>query len=65
MNDELTIQQFAQKLGVSHDAVTKWVKLGKVKGYKKGPLPGKTSPIFIPASELERVKKLSNEQAKK
>jgi hypothetical protein len=34
------------------------VRLGKVKGKKKGPFPGKTLPILIPVSELERVKKL-------
>jgi excisionase family DNA binding protein len=58
MNKQLTTQEAAEKLGVSHDTIARWVKTGKVKGSKKGPFPGRTSPILIPASEIERVKKL-------
>jgi hypothetical protein len=61
MKQTLTTLQFANALGVSRDVVEKWVKLGKVKGQKKGPFPGKTSPFAIPASELERVKKLQKQ----
>lgn len=46
-------------MNVSHDTVSRWVKLGLVKGKKKGPFPAKNSPILIPASELDRVKKLA------
>jgi len=58
MIKKLTTYEFADALGVSRDTVERWVKLGKVKGQKKGPFPGKTSPIVIPVSELARVKKL-------
>jgi excisionase family DNA binding protein len=58
MKQTLTTVQFANALGVSRDVVEKWVKTGKVKGSKQGPFPGRTSPILIPASEVERVKKL-------
>ncbi len=57
----VTVNEFAAALNVSHDTVARWVKLGKVKGKKKGPFPAKNSPILIPASELERVKKLMDE----
>jgi len=56
--DTITVPEFAEKLGVARNTVSQWVKSGKVKGTKKGPFPGKTSPILIPVSELERVKKL-------
>jgi helix-turn-helix protein len=58
--DVVTVTEFAAALNVSHDTVSRWVKLGKVKGKKKGPFPAKNSPILIPASELERVKNLLN-----
>lgn len=65
MKNDLTTREFAEALGVSRDMVERWVKTGKVKGAKKGPFPGRTSPIFISASELERVKKLlKKDQAK-
>jgi len=54
----ISTREFADALGVSRDTVERWVKFGKVKGQKAGPFPGKTSSILIPASELERVKKL-------
>jgi len=54
----ITIPEFAEQIGVDRNTVSRWVKSGKVKGTKKGPFPGKTSPILIPISELERVKKL-------
>ena len=56
--NEMTIPEFAEELNVSRQTVTRWVQAGKVKGKKKGPFPGKTSPVLIPVSELERVKKL-------
>ena len=62
MKKELTTKQVAEILGVSHDTVTRWVKLGKVKGTRKGPFPGRTSPILISAEELDRVKKLMNKK---
>jgi len=63
-NDTLTVPQFAAELKVDRNTVTEWVRLGKLKGKKKGPFPGKTSPILIPRSELERVKKSMEEQEK-
>ena len=56
--DLMTVSMFAEKVGVNRFTVTKWVKSGKVKGFKKDPFEGRTSPIFIPVSELERVLKL-------
>jgi excisionase family DNA binding protein len=61
MKQTLTTVQFAAALGVSRDTVERWVKLGKVKGQRKSPFPGKTSPIVISAAELERVKKLQKQ----
>jgi transposase len=62
MKNLISIREVADALGVSRDTVERWVKFGKVKGQKQGPFPGKTSPIMIPASELERVKKLMKQQ---
>jgi len=58
MKTTYTIREVAEMLNVSHDAVTKWVKSGKLKGKKGGLLPGKTSPFLIPSSEVERLKKI-------
>jgi excisionase family DNA binding protein len=58
MDKQLTVKEAADRLGVSHDTITRWVNTGKVKGTRKGPFPGRTSPILILASEVERVKKL-------
>lgn len=33
MKNDVTIKQAAEVLGVSHDTVTRWVKLGKVKDF--------------------------------
>jgi excisionase family DNA binding protein len=63
MKPNITIKQFADALNVSRDTVERWVKAGKVKGSRKGPFPGRTSPILISASELDRVKKLQNAKA--
>jgi len=63
-NDTLTVPEFAAALDVDRNTVTKWVRLGKLKGKKKGPFPGKTSPILIPRSELERVKKQMEQEEK-
>jgi len=60
--DTLTVPEFAAALNVDRNTVTDWVRLGKVKGKKKGPFPGKTSPILIPRSELERVLKLMEQE---
>jgi transposase len=59
--DTVTVQEFADEIGVARNTVSRWVQAGKVKGIKQGPFPGKTSPILIPVSELERVKKLMDE----
>ena len=60
--DLMTVPMFAEKVGVDRNTVTKWVRSGKVKGFKKDPFNGRTSPIFIPITELERVLKLMAEQ---
>lgn len=60
-----TIPQFAEVLGVSRDTVERLIKIGKIKATKKNPFAGRTSPLLIPASELERAKKLQHEQAKR
>ena len=59
--DEVTIPEFAAKVGVSRFTVQKWVKVGKVKGRKRDPFQARTSPIYIPVSELKRVLKLMDE----
>lgn len=59
--DLLTVPMFAAKVGVNRFTVLKWVRSGKVKGFKKDPFEGRTSPIFIPVSELERMLKLMQE----
>ena len=59
--DLMTIPMFAEKVGVSRNTVSRWVQSGKVKGFKKDPFNGRTSPVFIPVSELERVLKLMKE----
>jgi len=63
-NETVTVPEFAEKVGVERETVTRWVQSGKVKGKKKGPFPGKTSPILIPVSELERVLKLIEQSDK-
>ena len=62
--DLMTVPMFAEKVGVTRATVARWVQSGKVKGFKKDPFQGRTSPVFIPVSELERVLKLmaENEQ---
>jgi len=65
MKQTVTTVQFAEMLGVSRDTIERMIKLGKLKAVRKNPLAGRTSPLLIPASEVERVKRLQNEQAKK
>ena len=57
-DDLMTVPEFAAEMGVNRFTVTKWVQAGKVKGFKKDPFQAKTAPIFIPRSEVQRVKKL-------
>lgn len=64
MDKMLTIKQVASALGVSHDTVTRWVNSGKVKARRGRLFAGKTSPILISPSELERLKKMQNVSAK-
>lgn len=45
----LTTQQFAQKAGVSASTVSKWIRMEKIKGEKKG---GKW---FIPEAEISNI----------
>ena len=62
-NDTVTVPEFAEKVGVSRETVSRWVRLGKVKGFKKDPFQAETAPVFIPVSELERVLKLMEKHA--
>jgi excisionase family DNA binding protein len=64
MEKELNTKQVADRLGVSRDAVERWIKLGKLKAYKKGVFPGRTSPFMISESEIKKLEKRMNEQAK-
>jgi len=62
---ELTIQEFSKEVGVSHDAITRLVKVGIVKARKKNPF-GRTAAYFIPLSELERYRRMvAKEQEKR
>ncbi|MCK6566981.1 MAG: helix-turn-helix domain-containing protein [Anaerolineales bacterium] len=61
---EYSVREFAKELGVSHDTVSRWIRLGKIKARRGGFIMGKTSPFFISRSELERLKKLQVEQTK-
>jgi len=60
---ELTVQQFAEALKVSHDVVTRMLHLKQIKGRRKNPFAQK-SAFLIPFSELERVKKFMEKQEK-
>lgn len=64
MMKTVTISQFAESLGVSRDTIERMIKQNKIKAVKKNPLAGRTSPLLIPASELERVKKMQNVSTK-
>ena len=61
--NELTVQQFSAELKVSHDLVIQWLHAGKIKGRRRNPF-AKQSAFLIPASELERVKKLMGGHSK-
>jgi predicted site-specific integrase-resolvase len=63
-NDLMTVPEFAKALGVRRETVTRWVQAGKVKGFKKDPFQARTAPVFIPRSELVRVKKQMDQQEK-
>jgi transposase len=55
---DLPLRKFAEALDVSYWVAYGWVESGKVKGFKKGPFPGKTSRIFVSMSEFKRVKQI-------
>ena len=59
MKKELTTKQAAELLGVSHDTIARWVKLGKLKARKAGVFPGRTSPILILAADIQELQKLA------
>lgn len=60
----LTVSEFAEKSGLSHDTVTRLVKEGKIAGRKKNPFR-RTSPFLIPESEVKRFKKAAGDGRKK
>lgn len=59
--ETVTVSEFAEIFDVSPETVRRWVRLGKIKGFKTNPFQAKTAPVFIPVSELERVKSLVEE----
>lgn len=61
--NDLTVKQFADEIDVSHDLVIQWLHAGKIKGRRRNPF-AKQSAFLIPASELERVKKLMDGNSK-
>lgn len=63
-SNELSIKEFAEKVSMSHDMVTRLWKKGTIKGRKKNPF-ARNSPVLIPSSELERVKKVIHESQKR
>ncbi len=65
MKNTITISQFAEALGVSRSTVERMIKQNKIKAVKMNPLAGRTSPLLIPAAELERVKRLQSGTAKR
>lgn len=52
----LTTMQVANELGVTHDMINRLWRQGIIKGKKKNPF-ARNSPVLIPASELEKLKK--------
>ncbi|MBI5297932.1 MAG: helix-turn-helix domain-containing protein [Chloroflexi bacterium] len=58
-HEELTTKQVAEALKLSHDTIIRMIKSGKISARRKNPLGGRTSAFLIPASEIERIKKLS------
>jgi predicted site-specific integrase-resolvase len=54
---ELTVSEFAERLGVSRDMVIRWWRNGLLKGKKQNPF-ARNSPVFIPSSELDRMMKV-------
>ncbi len=65
MKNTVTIPEFAEALGVSRTTIERMIKNKQIKAVKKNPLAGRTSPLLIPASELERVKKMQNVSPKR
>lgn len=57
----LTVQEFADAMGWSHDTVTRMVKAGEIKGSKKNPF-AMTSPFLIPEAEVGRIRKLARHE---
>ncbi len=57
MKAELTTKQLAERWGVSHDSIVRWIRKGKIKARRGGLFVGLTSPFLIPISEVERVER--------
>ena len=57
---QMTVKVFSEELGLSHDIITRWWRQGIIKGQKKNPF-ARNSPILIPSTELERIKKVIKE----
>lgn len=62
---ELRTKDVARILGVSTDTVVRWINAGKLKGYKKGWLVGKTTPYVVLESELRKFMQRSSVEAAK
>ena len=58
MENILRVREVADRLGLSHDTVTRWIKDGKIKALSRTIFDGETSPILISVKEFQRVEKL-------
>jgi predicted site-specific integrase-resolvase len=63
MENILRVREVAEQLGVSHDTVTRWIKVGKINALPRTIFDGETSPIFISVKEFQRVQKLLKARA--
>lgn len=61
----VTVQAFANEIGVSRDTIEREIKRGNIKAVKKNPFAGRTSPLLIPVAELKRWKKMQDGKAKR
>ncbi|MBK0400632.1 excisionase family DNA-binding protein [Limibaculum sp. M0105] len=51
MQADLTIHEFAERLGVSHMTIRRRIWAGEIKSYRLGP-----SIVRIPYTELDRIR---------
>jgi len=58
-NDFVTVRQAAKQIGVHYTTIYRWIDAGTILSINFGGI------IFIPRSEVERLKKEVNKQAAK